>query len=148
MPSSLCGRTLRHTVSRYISVNLMSLKFSATSRHFLRNRPSDILLEIMRRRINEEVKTRRHNCQLQLKLRVETVDTELTAPGLMMEWPDQWRTSRRRTYMMLALCTAVTLFLWLLRAYSKAYSAMRLLAFSVISLMLWTTPSTIWKMWK
>ena len=46
--------------------------------------------------------------------------------------------------MMLALWTAVTLVLWLFLAYSKAYSAMRLLASSVISLMLWTTPSTIW----
>lgn len=46
-------------------------------------------------------------------------------------------------HMMLALWTAVTLLLWLFLAYSKAYSAMRLLAFSVISLMLWTTPSTI-----
>lgn len=46
--------------------------------------------------------------------------------------------------MMLALCTAVTLLRWLLRAYSKANSAMRLLASSVMSLMLCTTPSTIW----
>lgn len=47
------------------------------------------------------------------------------------------------THMMLALCTAVTLLRWLLRAYSKANSAMRLLASSVMSLMLCTTPSTI-----
>lgn len=47
-------------------------------------------------------------------------------------------------HMMLALWTAVTLALWLFLAYSKAYSAMRLLASSVMSLMLWTTPSTIY----
>lgn len=56
-----------------------------------------------------------------------------TASGL---WP-------AGTHMMLALCTAVTLLRWLLRAYSKANSAMRLLAPSVMSLMLCTTPSTI-----
>lgn len=47
------------------------------------------------------------------------------------------------THMMLALCTAVTLLRWLLRAYAKANSAMRRLASSVMSLMLCTTPSTI-----
>lgn len=46
---------------------------------------------------------------------------------------------------MLALWTAVTLVLWLFLAYSKAYSAMRSLACSVMSLILCTTPSTIWK---
>lgn len=52
--------------------------------------------------------------------------------------------SLSHAHVMLALWTAVTLLLWLFRAYSKAYSAMRLLAFSVIRFMLWITPSKIW----
>ena len=47
------------------------------------------------------------------------------------------------TYMMLALWTAVTVFLPLALAYSKANSATRLEASSVMSFMLCTTPSTI-----
>lgn len=47
------------------------------------------------------------------------------------------------TNMMLALCTAVTLCLLLSLANLKAYSATLMEAFSVMSFMLWTTPSTI-----
>lgn len=43
--SSTLGLTLRHTVSKYISVNFMSLCFSAASLHFRRKSPSDIRLE-------------------------------------------------------------------------------------------------------
>lgn len=48
------------------------------------------------------------------------------------------------TYMILALCTAVTVDLLLFLAYWKANSATRREACSVMSLILCTTPSTIW----
>jgi len=51
---------------------------------------------------------------------------------------------QKKTYMMLALCTAVTLRRPFARAYSNANSATRCDACSVINFMLCTTPSTIW----
>lgn len=43
-----CTLTFKHTVSRYISLNLMSLQFSATSLHFCRKSPSDIRLYLIK----------------------------------------------------------------------------------------------------
>lgn len=41
--------TFKHTVSRYISLNLISLQFSATSLHFCRKSPSDIRLYLIKK---------------------------------------------------------------------------------------------------
>lgn len=118
---SILGLTLRHTVSKYISVNFMSLCFSAASLHLRRKSPSDILLE-----------KKNENNHL------------ISANSFKMTNCIKYFVMNT-TYIILALWTAVTLALWLFLAYSKAYSAMRWLACSVMSLILCTTPSTIWK---